>query len=79
MQTYENAASGLKKMFIAEIGAIICAVVAIIPILGIIGVARLPCLFGYFLDLGLNNAGKGHRRDVKTAFTLTIVQLHCQV
>ena len=31
MQTYENAASGLKKMFIAEIGAIICAVVAIIP------------------------------------------------
>lgn len=38
MQIYQNAASGLKNMFIAEVGVIICSVVAIIPFIGIIGV-----------------------------------------
>lgn len=73
MQTYENAASGLKKMFIAEIGAIICAVVAIIPILGIIGVLG-SLVFLVISLIGLNNAGKDIE-GCKNAFTLTIVQL----
>lgn len=73
MQCYENAASGLKKMFVAEIGAIICTIIAIIPILGILGTIG-TLVFLIISLIGLNSAGKDIE-GCKTAFTLTIVQL----
>lgn len=73
MNKYQNAASGLKMMFIASIGAIICAVVAVIPLIGIIGgIGAL--VFGIMSLLGLNKAG----RDIegcKKAFMLTLIQI----
>lgn len=73
MQIYQNAASGLKNMFIAEVGVIICSVVAIIPFIGIIGVIG-SLVFLIISLIGLNNAGKDIE-GCKTAFTLRIVQL----
>lgn len=73
MKKYENAASGLKMMFIASIGAIVAGVVSVIPILGIIGsIAAL--VFAIMSLLGLNKAG----RDIegcKKAFMMTIGQI----
>jgi|GEM_PF-5736859 len=37
MYGYENAASGLKKMFTAQVGSIICVVLMMIPFIGVIG------------------------------------------
>ena len=36
MGNYQNASGGLKKMYIAELGAIVCAVLSIIPLVNII-------------------------------------------
>lgn len=43
MNQYFNAGQGLKKMFIAAIGAIICTVCLIIPLVNIIGY-RSACI-----------------------------------
>lgn len=73
MYRYENAASGLKKMFTAQIGAIVCAVFAVIPIIGLLGAAGV-LVFAVLSLVGLNSAGKDIE-GCKTAFTLTIVQM----
>ena len=73
MGNYQNAGAGLKKMFIAEIGAIICTVLMIIPIINIFAAIAL-LVFGIISLVGLYGAGKDIA-GCKTAFILTIVQL----
>ncbi len=36
MENYPNAGAGLKKMFIASAGAIVCAVLAFVPLINIL-------------------------------------------
>lgn len=73
MEKYQNAASGLKLMFIAQIGTIVCSVVSVIPIVGIIG--SIGALVFLVLNLiGLFGAGKDIA-GCKTAFMLSIVNL----
>lgn len=74
MQKYENASSGLKMMFIAAIGAIICRVIAIIPIIGTIigGIGGL--VFLIMSLIGMYKAGT----DIdgcKKAFMCNIINL----
>ena len=73
MQPYKNAASGLKNMFLAEIGAIICSVIAVIPFLEFIGIIG-SLVFLVISLIGLNSAGQDIE-GCRSAFTLTIVQL----
>ena len=73
MYSYENAASGLKKMFTAQVGAIICVVLMMIPFIGLIGLVGV-FVFAIMSLIGLNSAGKDIE-GCKTAFTLTIVQM----
>ena len=77
MYGYENAASGLKKMFTAQVGAIICAVLLVVPFIGAIGLIGV-FVFAILSLIGLNSAGKDIE-GCKTAFTLTIVQLVVRV
>ena len=73
MGNYQNAGAGLRKMFIASLGAIICTVLVIIPIVNIIaGIGAI--VFGVLSLVGLYGAGKDIA-GCKTAFTLTIVNL----
>lgn len=73
MEKYQNAASGLKLLFIAQIGTIICSVVSVIPVIGIIG--SIGALVFLVLNLvGLFRAGQDIA-GCKTAFTLSIVNL----
>lgn len=73
MNQYFNAGQGLKKMFIAAIGAIICTVCLIIPLVNIIA-AIGALVFAIISIVGLNQAGKDIE-GCKTAFILTIVNL----
>ena len=73
MYGYENAASGLKKMFTAQVGGIICVVLMMIPFIGVISLIGV-FVFGIMSLIGLNSAGKDIE-GCKTAFTLTIVQM----
>ena len=73
MYGYENAASGLKKMFTAQVGSIICVVLMMIPFIGVIGLIGV-FVFTVMSLIGLNSAGKDIE-GCKTAFTLTIVQM----
>lgn len=73
MNRYANAGDGLKKMFIAQIGAIVCSVLALIPIINIIA-AIGAIVFAVLSIWGLYTAG----RDIegcKTAFIVTIISL----
>lgn len=73
MGTYQNAGPGLKKMFIAEVGAIICTVLMLIPIVNII--AAIGALVFMIISLvGLNAAGQDIE-GCKKAFMFTIVNL----
>ena len=73
MNQYPNAGAGLKKMFMAEVGAIICAVLAIIPSINLIaGIAAI--VFAVISLVGLYSVGKDIA-GCKTAFILTIVNL----
>lgn len=73
MENYQNAGQGLKQMFIAALGAVICTVLAIIPLINIL--AGIGALVFLIISLvGLNNAGKDIA-GCKTAFTITIVNL----
>ena len=73
MNQYVNAGQGLKKVFIAAIGAIVCAVLMIIPVINLI--ASIGAIVFLVISLlGLNQAGK-EIDGCKTAFILTIVNL----
>lgn len=73
METYQNAGPGLRKMFIAEVGAIVCTVLMFIPIVNLL--AAIGALVFMIISLvGLNAAGKDIE-GCKTAFIFTIVNL----
>ncbi len=73
MGTYHYAGPGLKKMFIAAVGAIVCAVFMIIPIINIVaGIAAI--VFSVISVIGLHEAGK-EIEGCKTAFTITIISI----
>ena len=71
MGNYPNAGAGLKKMFIAEVGMIVCAVLALIPIVNILAAIAL-LVFMIISMVGLYGAGK-EIAGCKTAFTITII------
>ncbi len=73
MGNYSEAGQGLKKMFIAQIGIIVCSVLMIIPIINIIAMIG-SIVFMVISIVGLNQAGK-EIEGCKTAFILTIVNL----
>lgn len=73
MGNYQNAGAGLKKMFIAAIGAIICTVLVIIPVINILaGIGAI--VFGVLSLIGLYGAGKDIA-GCKTAFMITIINM----
>lgn len=77
MNQYAVAGQGLKKMFIAAVGALVCSVVALIPLIGVIaGIGSL--VFLVISLVGLYEAGK-QIEGCKKAFTLQIIVLICSV
>lgn len=73
MTNYSNAGKGLKFMFIAGIGSIICAVAAFIPIINYL--AMIAALALVVINIvGLYIAGKD-LAGLRTAFIITILQL----
>ena len=73
MNNYPNVGAGLKKMFIAQIGIIVCTVLAIIPIINIIaGIGAI--VFAVISIVGLYGAGKDIE-GCKKAFIITIVNI----
>ena len=73
MNNYPNAGAGLKKMFIAQIGIVVCTVLAIIPIINILaGIGAI--VFAIISMVGLYGAGKDIE-GCKKAFTLTIINI----
>lgn len=73
MQNLQEAKNGLNKMFIAQIGAIVCTVLAVIPLINIVA-GLAAWVFIVLSLLGLWQAGKDIE-GCKTAFTLTIANL----
>ena len=74
MGNYQNTGAGLKKMFVAEIGAIACTVVMIIPIIGWVVGGIGAIVFAIISLIGLAAVGKDIE-GCKQAFTLTIVNI----
>lgn len=73
MNNYPNVGGGLKKMFIAQIGALICVVLAVIPFINIIA-AIGAIVFAIISMVGLYGAGKDIE-GCKLAFTITIINI----
>ncbi len=70
---YANAGAGLRKLFIAQIGSVVCSVLLVIPLINLAG--AIGALVFLILSLiGLNEAGKDIE-GCKKAFQITIVQL----
>ncbi len=73
MEKYWDAGAGLKKMFIASIGVVVCLVLVLVP--GINLLAALAALaFAILSMVGLYQAGKDIE-SCKTAFMLTIAKI----
>lgn len=71
MNNYENLGKGLRKIYVAEIGAVICAVLMLFPVVNIAAMAGLV-IFCVIKLIGLYSACK----DVKgcmISFVLTIL------
>lgn len=73
MNQYYNAGAGLKKMFIGQVGAIVCTVLAIIPLVGIIG-GTGALVFAVVSLVGLYGAGKDIA-GCRTAFFLQMIAI----
>ena len=70
MNQYQVAGDGLKKMFIAQVGSIVCTLIGLIPIIGkIAGIGSL--VFLVISLVGLNQAGK-QIAGCKKAFSIQI-------
>ena len=69
---YKNVANGMHKMYIAELGAVICTAIALIPIIGTIigGIGAL--VFGILMIIALYGVGK-EVEDCRKAFILMII------
>ena len=77
MNQYQVAGDGLKKMFIAQAGSIVCTLIGLIPIVGII--AGIGFLVFLVIGLvGLNQAGK-QIAGCKKAFSIQIGMLIASV
>lgn len=74
MQSYQNASAGLKKMFVAQIGTIICTIIMVIPIVGTIIGGIGAFVFAIYSIVGMNQAGQDIP-DCKKALILTIVNI----
>ncbi len=73
MSNYRNAGQGLRYMFVSEIGAIICTILALIPLINILAVIGAIVL-GILSIVGLYIAGKD-LEGCRTAFWITIINL----
>lgn len=73
METYLDAGAGLKKMFIASIGIVICTVLLIVPGINLVA-AVATIVLGILSLVGLYQAGKDIE-GCKKAFMLTIAKL----
>lgn len=73
MGNFQNAGAGLRKMFIAAIGTIICTVLMIIPVVNFVAVIGV-FVFGILSLVGLYGAGKDIQ-GCKNAFIITIINL----
>ena len=71
MSNYPNSGKGLKNMFIASVGAIVCAVLLVIPIVNIIA-AIAALVFTILSLIGLWTVGKDIA-ECKMAFWFTIL------
>lgn len=77
MGNLQDAGAGIRKVYIASVGAVVCAVLAIIPIVQIFAAIGV-IVFAVLSMVGLHQAG----RDIegcKLAFTLTIVNIAVNV
>ena len=73
MENFTNFGAGLKKLYIAELGTLICTVLALIPVVNIVaGIVLLG--FAVLSMIGLSQAGTVIK-GCKTAFILTIILL----
>lgn len=73
MEKFVNAGPGLRKMFIAALGSVICSVVSIIPVIGMI--ASIGTLvFAILSMVGLYQTGKDIQKCM-TAFYVTIANI----
>jgi len=73
MKNYPNAANGLHLMFIAEVLAVVGAILMLIPIINLIG-SILAIIALVMMMVGLNKAGADDQ-GYRTAFMLSIVNL----
>lgn len=73
MENFQNAGSGIKKMFIASVGAAVCAVLMVIPIVNLLAIIG-TFVFGIISLVGLYGAGKDIDGCQK-AFMLTIINI----
>ena len=73
MGNYQNAGTGIKKMFIAAVGAIICSVLLIIPLINILAAVG-ALVFLIISMVGLYEAGKDIE-GCKNAFVFTVIRL----
>ncbi len=73
MKNYPNAANGLHLMFIAEVLAVVGAILMLIPIINLIG-SILAIIALVMMLVGLNKAGADDQ-GYRTAFMLSIVNL----
>lgn len=73
MENFTNFGAGLKKLYIAELGTLICTILALIPVVNIVaGIVLLG--FSVLSMIGLYQAGTVIK-GCKTAFILTIISL----
>ena len=73
MEKYQNAASGLKLLFVAQVGAIVCQILSMIPIIGFIAAVG-SIVFLVLNMVGMFRAGKDIAGCQK-AFILSVVSL----
>lgn len=70
MSNYPNSGKGLKNLYIATIGALVCSILMIIPLVNIVA-AIVALVFAIISLVGLWAVGKDIS-ECKTAFWLTI-------
>lgn len=73
MGNLANAGAGLKKMYMASVGALICVVLAFIPVVNILAAVG-ALVFMVMSMIGLHQTGNDIE-GCRTAFTLTIVNI----
>ena len=73
MGSLQNAGDGLKKMYIAQVGTVVCSAIAMIPVVNVLA-AIGGIIFLVISLIGMNIAGK-EIAGCKTAFHFSIANL----